>query len=530
MFSKQTIDTICGAEGFGAGNYFYYLEQYHEYPDQPVILLDDPCYLEGRSLDALSCNDIFAYANRLAQWYRAQGVEPKDPVALIFEDSVYYLLHYMALNSIGAIPVFINGGLSLSIVAQFCRNVGVKMVMTNRGMHLPLTEQFMQYAYPVVIHDKACIDVSRFDGKLERYQHQDEDPVLLGHTSGTTGIPKAVQFNHKRFSYGVIRQIHKQFGERFLNALPHSHASGMSMMMSYLIRGATIKMQTQKSPQAIFNAVAEFRPDIFASFPKIYVEMCRFDFADYDLSSIGAWLSTGDANHESHIKKLMSQGGYTYKGKTYKGSIFIDNLGSSEVGFAAFRNIYKPGDTQFNRRIGQPFDWVDVAILSPEGKKLGANEVGLLGVAAASITPGYWNNTLLSEKNRLGGYWLTGDYAYRDENGIYFHVDRTTDSIATPEGVLYSCQAEELVLKVCPEIFDCSIVKVVDDQGRNQAVIEVELRDNQTETGLLERINQALAEKQQPAISRLITGSSNRDIGVTGKALKRVIRERLAAA
>ena len=60
---------------------------------------------------------------------------------------------------------------------------------------------------------------------------------MIGHSSGTTGTPKAVRFDHQGFIFGVKQEVSRMVGRRIMTALPHSHASALSILMSALIRG-----------------------------------------------------------------------------------------------------------------------------------------------------------------------------------------------------------------------------------------------------------------------------------------------------
>lgn len=530
VYDSKIIDDLISNPVIGAGNFFTVLSDYEKNHSKEVILLDEPVVLPGgEETLSLTLGDILLWSNSVSAWYEQEGVAVKDPVGLYFGDTIDYFIHYLALTYIGAIPVLVNGKLTEDIAARFLINVGAVMVSG--------TEDKCRMLKPIFKVLDCNIKQSPFDSlclvaaKAQRqYQHQDNDPVLLGHTSGTTGIPKAVQFNHYGFFFGVKQQIKKQVGERVLSALPHSHASAISIMMSYLLRGALLKVQTSKNPLDIFSSFSSFKPDMFVSFPKVHVDMCRYDLNQYDLSSISYWLSTGDANHEPHIRKLVSQGSYSYKGKEFKGSVFIDNLGSSEFGFAAFRNVYFPSSDSYNRRIGLPFDWVEAAVLDENGSAKKDYEVGYLGVKSPSVTAGYWNNSLLSEKNRLAGFWLTGDLVYQDSDGVFFHVDRTTDPISTKQGVLYSCQTEEIILKNFPEIFDCSLVGLDDLNGFQRPVLSIEINPGVDTHQLLDRINNLLVRTNKPEISEIKFDSANENVGATGKKLKRVMRELLDVA
>jgi acyl-CoA synthetase (AMP-forming)/AMP-acid ligase II len=233
--------------------------------------------------------------------------------------------------------------------------------------------------------------------------------------------------------------------------MPHSHAASLSVLMLSLTRGARLTIQTDKRPHAVLSGIVTIRADAVAAFPKTFVDLCRMDLDAYDLESVQYWIATGDANHEPHIRKLIAHGHHVKDGEKRPGSRFVDNLGSSEFGFAIFRNVHGPDSDAYDRNIGTPFPWVEVAVLADDGSQVPANTVGKLGVISRSVTKGYWNNHNLTEQNRLRGYWLTGDLVYRDENGAYFHLDRTSDYIETLSGVLYSCWAEELFLKHLPD-------------------------------------------------------------------------------
>jgi len=532
-YSNKTLNNILTHNKFGSGNFLYAIQDKIENLDQISIYLDEEITLPGNTSSlTLSINQLITLSNCWAAWYENQGVTPKDPVSLYFEDNIQYFIHYLALTRIGAIPVLVNGSLDPEIIKIFIERMSSKLLICSDSKKLTLEKTINTSSNNDSISIISADKVS-FDNEIQPkyiHIHQPNDPVLLGHTSGTTGIPKGVQFNHYGFIYGVKKQLTKQVGNRIMSALPHSHASAISILMSSLLRGAIVKIQQRKDAIELFQDISSFKPDLFVSFPKVYVDLCRHDLDNYDLSSIGYWLSTGDANHEPHIRKLIAQGNHEYKGQKKQGSIFIDNLGSSEFGFAAFRNLHSMSTDHYNRRIGKPFDWVDVAILSEQGEALGANTIGLLGVQSDTVTSGYWNNSLLSEKNRLGGYWLTGDLAYKDSNDVYFHVDRTTDSITTKNGILYSCLAEELVLRNFSDIFDCSIFATATDDQFSEAAIEVELLSNVNLDSLLSDINQTLSENDMPLLTRITENSSTSNTGVTGKKLKRVMRDSLDIA
>ncbi len=107
-----------------------------------------------------------------------------------------------------------------------------------------------------------------------------------------------------------------------------------------------------------------------------------------------------------------------------------------------------------------------------------------------------------------------------------------TDAIQTEQGVLYSCQAEELLLSRLPSLADCSIVGVPSGAGPAQPVALLRLAPgvDASSASLLREVNEVLTAAQMPNVSRAIASKhTDLPIGVTGKVKKRTIREQLAA-
>ncbi|WP_444998551.1 class I adenylate-forming enzyme family protein [Aliikangiella sp. IMCC44359] len=526
---SDLVDDFLADASVGAGNF---IRKIHEYMDddqrhKALVRVDQPLD-KNKYKDKLdfSLQDIIDISNIYAANFYNMGVKPKDPVVLFFDDNIHYFFQYVALTKIGAIPVFVNSLLNVDIFIKFAIKVEAKFLVSTYMRILSVKSLFEAEKFPINMIDIEKASV--INNNVEPppiYRHGSNDVVLIAHTSGTTGIPKAVQFTHEALCYGIKQEVKKLPVNRVLSILPHSHGAALSILMSSLLRGASVRIQTQKDSLSVLDTIEKYQPDFIASFPKIFVDLCRENLNKFDMSSIKYWLSTGDANHEAHIRQLISQGHHVRNGERIKGSCFIDNLGSSEFAFAIFRNIHTVYSNNYDRYIGVPFDWIEAVVLNDDGEELPVNEVGYLGVMSKSVTKGYWNNSYLTEKNTLSGYWLTGDLVYKNEQGIFFHVDRVTDYINTVDGVLYSCQSEEFILSRMPEIFEVSIVG-----GKNSnstevvALIEMARGSAFNENILKEKINKLFAERGWPKISSVMEQSANQSVGVTGKKLKRKLR------
>ncbi len=519
----------------GAGDFFHRFAESCKDADATILVCDENIVVGatdyGTELSVAVFRDI---VEQLAGWFCAQGVRARTPVAVFVADSPLYYLYYVALCRIGAIAVLLNSNMPGGTAADYLRRVGCFAVVVDGTRARRLESCRSALADPNGNVPKflapECVLLGCGAQPVAPYSYHQNDVVLIAHTSGTTGSPKPVQFSHAGYFYGVRQQMLHVLGSKVLSALPHSHGSAITMFMSTVIRGTPLFAQTDKRPEALLQTIGTWRPNLVMAFPKPLVDLCRIDLDEWDLTSVSCWMSTGDASHETHIRRLIRCGARVRGARRLPGSLYIDNLGSSELAFGILRNVHSPETNSYDRCIGRPFEWVDLEVFGEDGCPVGDNEVGRLGVKSPSVTSGYWQDAAATQKNLLHGYWLTGDLVFRDAGGLYYHVDRTTDRTLIADRALYSCQLEELVLKHLPEVFDCTIVGVGDAGHEAALAVAVEPVDADCDqSALQERIQMLLAGRGIRHRTRVDIIGPGWNEGLTGKKLKRVIRDRITS-
>jgi len=259
------------------------------------------------------------------------------------------------------------------------------------------------------------------------------------------------------------------------------------------------------------------------AFAGTFAELATLDLDAADLASMETWISIGDASHQAHIGRLVRYGHHRSGERSLPGSIFVDGFGSSELGWGIFSHATVAGRARADRCLGVPQEFARAAVLRDDGTEAEAYEVGMLGVQGPTVSPGYWGDSDLTYRSKLGGYWLSGDLVYRDEHHRFYHVDRTTDAIPVEGGMAYSLLMEELLLARLPELLDCTVVA---GPGGPAAMARIGRGDGDAET-LLRRANDVLRAGGQPPLATLQIARSDGDIplGVTRKVLKRQLRE-----
>lgn len=373
---------------------------------------------------------------------------------------------------------------------------------------------------------RAVVEHRRAPGERDprRYRHRSQDLVLISHSSGTTGRPKATSFTHQGFFVGKRERLvnfASRRTDRMLTALPHSHSSGISYLSLAIMLNLPTMLIDDASGAAVVEAMNEFLPTMVLGFPLSLAELPIDRLSAAATDAVHTWMGMGDASHERHIRPLVELG-----------AAYVDGLGSSEMGMVLFKNVHTPGSETYDRMIGRPVGVVrHAAVLGPAGEELPDGETGLLGVRTPSVTPGYVNEPELTEGARSGGYFLTGDVVRRDGCGNWYHLDRTPDVIDTAGGPVYSLPLEEALL-ITTQALDASVVAVDDPAhpGSSRPVGIALFADERPPDAqeALDRCNRALAERGLARLAALIVTGDRQGlpVGVTGKALKRVLRER----
>jgi acyl-coenzyme A synthetase/AMP-(fatty) acid ligase len=183
----------------------------------------------------------------------------------------------------------------------------------------------------------------------------------------------------------------------------------------------------------------------------------------------------------------------------------------------------------YGRCVGRPHVFADVALLdTTTGEEVPVGAVGHFGLKSPTLAPGYWNDSVATYRNRLRGYYLTGDLMYRDEAGYYYHMDRAVDSVDLGGGNwLYTAMSEERILNACPDVRDCTVVAVRTDGGVVSDVL-LQLADGADAGADRTAAVRAALDPPVAATVRRVVVVPDTDLvtGPTGKVRKFLMRQR----
>jgi acyl-coenzyme A synthetase/AMP-(fatty) acid ligase len=525
----------------GAGNVLLRLAEHGANMDMPRVTFDSEVD-EIPAWTPLSLSTLTERVAARAEWFQRHGIGRRDPVAVYVTSSADVLLNFFALTWLGAIPALINGSMPIEIAAEYIprlRGVGVIIdadhaELATRDLGAP------------ILGDAADTGTGIASRAPAHYRHYADDPVAITHSSGTTRMPAAVVHSHQSL-FAAVRAVRltepRQSGPvREMSAFPQAHTAGIIIINEALCNGYELLCLSEqggafaRSGEVIIAAIERWRPTAVFGFAVTWAELARFDLTTRDVSSVRIWSNTGDCAHEAHIRPLVAAGthhAYAKEGMiSLPGSRFNDTLGSTEMGYGGFRISHRPGSERYGRCVGKPFPFTDIILVDPRtGQEVPAGEVGQVAMKSPTLALGYWNDSVATFRTHLNGYYLTGDLMYRDEDGFFYHVDRASDAVDLGDGNwLYTALCEELILKRCPDVRDCTVLAARGDDGT--LVVDVLLvlaADADPAPDRDGEVRAALGEVAAAAARIVTIPDDEIVVGPTGKVRKFLMRQRLLA-
>lgn len=529
ILPESVRETLYNDVNLGAGNFLF--KAYELCPEKniPFLFLEkDFTTPYGEIFDKFSFNQLYKTVGDLAHWYRAQGVKAKSYVAVYVEEGISPFMHFLALNSLGAIPAPINCQMLPQIAAAYAETNNFNFFTFDgntekrTGISAYLSGEII--ALNASITTDPVTRTALSDWPVDK---RSDDIIMICHSSGTTGVPKAVMFGHEQFFNGKrerLRSFIETGEERMLTAFPQAHSAGIAYMMTSTMLALPTLIMTELTGESVAERIMQLQPTIVLGFPRTYVSLIEMNLPPHSFASVMRLYNTGDSAHETHIKSLLA---LAPKAR------FFDGFGASELGMSCFWKISTSGSITSRRCVGQPAPYATARIVDELGVELPVGKVGYLSVKSSTLTSGYFNMPFLTKLCRNSeGYWQTGDVGYLDSTGSFYHLDRAVDVVRSVAGPVYSLELEE-ILQQLPGVLDAHVIGVNRISSKEQGLVAMILSSEGDRLDLDKILQRILAHKPQLSDSLvdfttgvcLLSPQYSVPVGSTGKVLKRNLRD-----
>lgn len=342
-----------------------------------------------------------------------------------------------------------------------------------------------------------------------------DDLALLAYTSGTTAEPKGAMLTHENLlsNLDMIRAVPalaEVESDVVLAALPLFHIFGLATLGLVLREGGTAVLVERFDPVATLELVARRRVTVLPGAPPMFQAWLATPGAP-DLSSVRLAVSGAAPLPAAVLEAFRDRFGITI----WEGYGLTET--SPAVTTTALGEETRPGS------IGLPLPGVEVRLIDEHGAEVEEGDPGQIVVRGPNVFAGYWRRPDETEAAFRDGWFLTGDVAYRDDDGYLHIVDRTKDVIIVSGFNVFPKEVEDAIA-LHPKVAEC-VVLGVPDQRTGEAVKALVVGrpgETLTEEEVLDRCRDSLARFKWPRDIELVDSLPKH---ATGKVLRRRLRE-----
>ncbi|MDQ0396318.1 AMP-binding protein [Labrys monachus] len=406
-------------------------------PDRLAVLRRLP----GGGTERFTFGALREASDRLALALRRLGVGKGDRVAVLLPQSPTVVTAHVAAAKLGAVSLPLAVMFGPDALAFRLRDSGAKALLLDEGglAKLDAIEGGLPDLETVISVDGQRGAVLGLDrllvqawGDFAPVASGPDDPALMIYTSGTTGQPKGAVHGHRVVPGHVpgLRFAHPDLGlagDLIWTPADWAWAGGL---LNVLLPSLSLGVPVVAGLHAKFAA-----DDALALLSDLGVRNAFLP--PTALRMLQAAHRPGEV-YRTALRSIMSAGETlgpgTFAWAEQAFGFPVNELyGQTEcnlvLGSCFQAGVSRPG------AIGKAVPGHRVGIADDEGGECPPGEIGEIIVEAPDpvMFLGYWNNRQASEAKYRGGWLLTGDKAWRDEDG-YIHFVGRVDDIITSAG------------------------------------------------------------------------------------------------
>jgi acyl-CoA synthetase (AMP-forming)/AMP-acid ligase II len=443
-----------------------------EKPDQEAVIH----WLADEEPYRWTWGDLIRSAGNFAQKTRDGGVKPGEICALIMRHKKDFHPLYLGISLAGAIPAILaypNPRLHPDKFRQgldgMARKSGLDWILTERSLEDTVKPLVLKKESSIrgILYPLDWVGKSQGGGSVENFISQlrenvgPDDPCLLQHSSGTTGLQKAVVLSHRAVHdhvkfYG--RSIDLREDDRIVSWLPLYHDMGLIAAYELPFAWGIPSIQIDpfewvQSPAILLDAISReggtltWLPNFSYNFMADRIR--EEDLNGIRLDSLRMVINCAEpVREDSHDKFYERFSPYGFKNEALAACYAMAETvfavtqtvpGARARTVAAQRDELVKGRFQpvsqnagksvkFCVSSGKPIDGCEVKIVDEEGKELPEGQVGEIVIQSVSLFDEYRNQPEKTAEVLKEGWYFSGDYGFIHEGECYV-IGRKKDII-----------------------------------------------------------------------------------------------------
>ncbi|MGX4667658.1 acetate--CoA ligase [Cerasibacillus sp. JNUCC 74] len=402
--------------------------------DQIALLYSSPDREEK-----LTFNDLRNGSNKFANVLRKYGINKGDRVFLFMPRSPEFYISFLGILKVGAIAGPLFEAFMEQAVRDRLQDSAAKMLITTPELLYRVPQSDLPDLEKIILVG----EFSETEDKYINYRQEMEaasseteiewvdleDGMLLHYTSGSTGKPKGVYHVHhamiQHYVTGKWVLDLKEDDVYWCTADPGWVTGTSYGIFAPWLQGVTNVVRGGRfTPDDWYRTIEKHNVTVWYTAPTALRKLASVGEAmvkQYDLSSLRHILSVGEPlNPEVFMWGLNAFNLRIHDTwwMTETGAQLIVNFPSLEI---------RSGS------MGKPIPGVEASIVDNEGNELEPYQMGNLAIKKGwpAMMRAIWNNPGKYESYFMKDWYISGDSAYRDEDGYFWFQGRVDDVIIT---------------------------------------------------------------------------------------------------
>ncbi len=420
---------------------------------------------QGRTL---TIGEVAEAVHRFANGLLAQRLKRGDRVAVMLPNTPDYVVAFLAMVRLGICQVPLNIHLRGDALAYQVTHSKPRALIVDARYAPQLQPVLKPGTLEVLIVRDGGIDAgfcrqvafetlrAHADASRPAVTTRQEDTVLIGYTSGTTGAPKGVLVSDKMlqaaaWAAGWLGDARPGDVLHFWE--PIYHIGGSQVVVLAVMERITLAMVERFSVSNLLD--------------EVIAEGCTH--LHFLGGVVGLLLKQPPSAKDRDHRLRLAFGGGCPKSMWREfeerfGIPIFECYGMTEA--ASFTTVNREGRLG---SVGKPLPYFEVKIADGEGRALPPEERGEFWVREREpnlIMKGYFDNPTATSATLIDGWLHTGDVGYTDADGFFYYAGRMKDSLRR-RGENISAWEVERVFADHPAIAECAVIGVaneIDDQ------------------------------------------------------------------
>jgi long-chain acyl-CoA synthetase len=325
---------------------------------------------------------------------------------------------------------------------------------------------------------------------------EEDDPVVLMYTGGTTGLPKGVLLDHRAEIlnlYHVAMLLGFEEGRVYLHQTPMFHAASMGGVLAIPASAGVSVFIPMFDPGGVLDLIEQYRVNQTVMVPTmINMVMSHDAYTPERLESLTHLTYGASPMPAALLERVLAE---------LPNVEISQGYGMTEA--SAILTWLPPEDHRTGgailRSAGRAAPGVALTIQDSDGNILPSGSEGEVCARAGNLMREYWNNPSATAEAFRGGWYHTGDAGYLDPDGYLYLVDRVKDMIVTGGENVYSIEVEN-ALSSHEAVDQVAVIGIPDEKWGEavHAIVVLKAGATATEAELMDWTRESIAGYKVP--------------------------------